>query len=889
MKLGDFQVLLSFALSLISIFIISVGSSFAKNKPLIEINGLNSMTKDEFLYLLDLHESTSIDEKKIDEGIKRLFLKNFFEDISVERKDNQIKITVLEKPVVLSIEIEGNNYFDDRFYKKIIPLKVKDRLTDLKLRKSIKVIKDNLTERGFYDPEVNFIKNCKEQKCHVTFIVNEGTPQLIKKINLIGDVDDYISSILSTISLDRFDKVQLNKIIDKVKDYHKKQKIIGTNVLYKFENNELSIIVTKGKLIEVELLGVEELGKKDLMNIIFAHFQDRIDENIIRDSINSLVHFYESNGFIDVKIHPLIEETDSVFKISYIINEGKQKFIEDIKLIFTDENLQEESKEILRILSNSVGSKYKPDLLEDDRKKIEDYLKAKGYYLAKVHKPEIREKNEKIKIIFKISESKKVKIKNIFLKINNNILYDKASMTLNYYQDKLFNDSVFTDIKRKLLEIYQTSGYIDAVIEANYELKESEVDIHISINPNERRYFGKSVILGNRKTKIEFIYNRLIPKENTSYNPYILEEERQILYSTGLFSRVDINKQRVDESIDIIYYLEEAPAGAVEFGFGYGEYERAKVFVDLSYINLLGTNKQIFSRLELSNFDKRGYFTYVDPWLWKNLIFKSTISYEDVDVRNIDTKNTLYKLKKLNFSVGFEKKLFENFKLELLYEGSHTKTSNVLPEVIISDQDVGKLFTSGFKGSVIYDTRDNPFDPKKGWLAGISSKVNLDVVGSEINFNRTSFYINRYNEILNNLVLAISLRGGWIWLFGDTKDIPISERFFLGGRQTVRGYIQNTLGPKNNNQPTGGNAFLMGNVEIRSSLGKNFFLVNFLDFGQVWQRVGDMNITDLKYTTGIGLRYRTPIGPIRIDYGYKLNRERNESHGEIHFSFGHAF
>lgn len=881
--------LLSFALSFISIFILLVSSSFANSKPLIEINGLNSMTKDEFLYLLDIDESTSINEKKIDEGIKRLFLKNFFEDIIIEIKDDQIKISVLEKPVVQSIEIEGNNYFDDRFYKKIIPLKVKDRLTDLKLRKSINVIKDNLIERGFNDPEVNFIKDCKEQKCYITFIVNEGTPQLIKKINLIGDVDDYIHSFLNIISLDHFDKVQINKFIDNVKDYYKKKKLIGTNIFYKFENNELSIKVIKGKFIEVELLGVEELSKKDLLNIIFAHFQDRIDENIIRDSLNSLIYFYQINGFIDVKIYPLIEETDSLFKISYIINEGKQKFIEEIKLIFSEDNLQEESKEILRILSNSVGSNFKPDLLEDDRKKIEDYLKTKGYYLAKVYPPEIKEKNEKIKIIFKISESKKIKIKNIFLKINDNILYDNAIKTLNYYQDKLFNDSIFTEIKRKLLEIYQTSGYIDAVIEANYELKDNEVDIYISLNPNEKRYFGKSVVLGNKKTKIKFIYDRLIPKENTSYNPYILEEERQILYKTGLFSRVDINTQRVGESIDIIYYIEEAPAGAIEFGFGYGEYERAKGFIELSYINLFGTNKQIFSRLELSTFEKIGYLTYVDPWLWKNLIFKSAISYEDVEVRNIDTRDTLYKLKKLGFSVGFEKKLFENFKFELLYEGTYTKTSDVLPEVIISDQDVGKLFISGFKGSVIYDTRDNPFDPKKGWLAGISSKISADTIGSEINFNKTSFYINKYTEIFDDLVLATSLRGGWIWLYGDTKDMPISERFFLGGRDTVRGYAQNTLGPKNNNQPTGGNAFLMGNIEIRSSLGKNFLLVNFLDFGNVWKRGRDLNITDLKYTIGLGLRYKTPIGPIRIDYGYKLNRERNESHGEIHFSIGHAF
>lgn len=892
MKSEVFQVLLNFVLSFIRIFILFTlftTLSFADSKSLIEINGLNSMTKEEFLYLLDIDKNKSINEEKINEGIKRLFLKDFFEDIIVEKKDSYVKISVLEKPVVQSIKIQGNKYFDDSFYKKIIPLKVKDKLTDLKLRKSINVIKENLIERGFNNSEVKFIKDCKEQKCYITFIIVEGNPQIIKEINLIGDVDDYIDNFLNIRIGEPFDKVQINKFIDKVKNYYEKKKLIGTKIVYKFENNKLSINIIKGKSIEVELLGVEELSKKDLLDIIFAHFQDSIDEKIIRDSINSLIYFYQINGFLDVKIYPLIEETDSLFKISYLINEGKQKIVEEIKLIFLENNLQDESKEIVKILSNSEGSNFKPELLEDDRKKIEDFLKTKGYYLTKVYPVEIKEKDEKIKISFKINEGKKFKIKNIFLKVNDNILYDNAIETLNYYKDKVFNDSIFTEIKRKLLEIYQKSGYIDAAIDANYELKDNEVDIYISLNPNKKNYFGKSIILGNKKTKTKFIYDRLIEKENNGYNPYILEEERQILYKTGLFSRVDINTQKLGDSIDVLYNIEETPAGAVEFGLGYGEYERAKGFIELSYINLFGTNKQIFSRIELSTIEKRAYLTYVDPWLWKNLTFKSAVSYEDTEVKNIDTKDILYKLKKLGFSVGFEKKLFENFKFELLYEGTYTKTSDVLPEVIISDQDVGKLFISGFKGSIIYDTRDNPFDPKKGWLAGISSKISTDTIGSEINFNKTSFYINKYTEIFNGLVLATSLRGGWIWLYGDTKDMPISERFFLGGRETVRGYAQNTLGPKNNNQPIGGNAFLMGNIEIRSSLGKNFFLVNFLDFGNVWKRVGDAHITDLKYTTGLGLRYKTPIGPIRIDYGYKLNREKDESHGEIHFSIGHAF
>jgi outer membrane protein insertion porin family len=139
-------------------------------------------------------------------------------------------------------------------------------------------------------------------------------------------------------------------------------------------------------------------------------------------------------------------------------------------------------------------------------------------------------------------------------------------------------------------------------------------------------------------------------------------------------------------------------------------------------------------------------------------------------------------------------------------------------------------------------------------------------------------------------VLATSFRGGLAKGYNDTTDLPLVERFFLGGRSTVRGYEQDTLGPKGSDgDPTGGNSFLMENFEIRTYLGRGIGLVAFLDGGNVWTDVESIKLRDFKFTTGLGLRYNTPVGPIRIDYGYKLDKEKGESSGEVHFSIGHAF
>jgi outer membrane protein insertion porin family len=261
-----------------------------------------------------------------------VYLKNFFEDIKIERKNNKIEISVLEKPIIDSIQIKGNYFFDDKFYKNIIPLKRKERLNILKLKKSLNLIKETLAERGFNDFTVNYQKECKEQKCQISFIVNEGKPQIIREIKITGDFDEQIHSFLDINEGDPFDKVKLKQFIDRVKKYYEKKKLIGTELSYTFEQNELVINIIRGKAVEIELLGVEELKKKDILEIIYAHFQDKLDENVIKDSVNSLIFFYQTNGFVDVKIYSLIEKEDFAYKISYVINEGKRRIIDEIKL-----------------------------------------------------------------------------------------------------------------------------------------------------------------------------------------------------------------------------------------------------------------------------------------------------------------------------------------------------------------------------------------------------------------------------------------------------------------------------------------------------------------------------------------------------------------------------
>jgi outer membrane protein insertion porin family len=301
-------------------------------------------------------------------------------------------------------------------------------------------------------------------------------------------------------------------------------------------------------------------------------------------------------------------------------------------------------------------------------------------------------------------------------------------------------------------------------------------------------------------------------------------------------------------------------------------------------------NRQASLRIGYNSLEKLYSLNYVDPWfLDRKLQLRGTLFHSDREEKNIDTKVILYRYRKNGLSLGIEKQYTSAIKGELYYEYVLSKTRDVQPDMILTDRDSGKVAVSSLRPGIAFDTRDNPFDPHHGVLAGLTLKVASSALASQVNFGKAIFNGSIYHEISKPFVLAVAVRYGVAQGWGPTTILPLVERFFLGGRSTVRGYAQDTLGPRGIfGNPTGGNTFVETNLELRTSLGKGLGLVNFLDSGNVWQKVGDIDWS-LKHAVGIGVRYNTPVGPLRVDYGYKLKKEEGLGRSEIFFSIGQAF
>jgi len=862
----------------------------------IQINGLYSIEKEELLYLLGIKPDGSIDSESVKQGIKRAFLKGIFDDISIETTEGEkIKVTinVKERDFIKKIFTEGNYDLSSKFIKDNFPLKEEQIMRYDMIDAAIEKLRHEITIRGFPHASIS-VKVEKLKKPHRIALhlqVNTGEPERIKKIIVSGGKEEDIKKIMSLSEGDIYDQLKLSKDLEKIKAYYKNngyfKPVIGP---YIFTDETLGIPVNPGQRLTISIEGNQAISKKTLLKVMPFFEAEDFNDDMVQEAVTKMLSLYHAKGYPSAEIAPVMTSKDDLITINFFIFEGVKVKVKSIS--FSGVNLPE--KNLRDMMSLKEDGPYNPDSIEADKATIVQVYNALGYLSASVEEFQTRngESAHEIDISIKIQEGKKTEIGQIDIVGAKLISEEDVRKTARIKPGDPYNDADIMDARYRIIDLYNSCGFLDATVTIQRHFEGQKVPLIFQINEDGVSLFGKTIITGNYRTKYEVVKRELMYHEGMPFDNSLLTKERQAIYKLGLFTNVDTEiLDKYDHNRDVLMKLNEGNAGAVEFGLGYGDFEKFRGFLDLSYRNLWGMNRQASLRFELSSLDKRTILQYVEPWfLDRQITFRTFLIYEDKEELNFDTRETLYRLNRYGVSSGVGKKLSETVKAALYYDFSLVDTFDVKPDVILSKEDTGTVAISALRPGIVYDSRDNLFDPKKGVLSGLQLKLASPLLLSESNFVKLLFNGSVYQQVSKPFVLALSLRSGIAWGYHGTSELPIAERFFLGGRTTVRGYKQDNLGPKGaDGNPTGGDAFLCGNLELRSYLGKGFGIVTFLDSGNVWQKAKNMDPGNLKYSIGPGLRYNTPVGPISIDYGHKLNREKGESPGELHFLIGHAF
>lgn len=863
----------------------------------IEVEGLSRIGEEDLVDLICFDVGEVLDRDALQKGIRRAFRTGVFSDIQVlsEQYNGGIRLIyrVKELPVINKIIIHGNSALGKGDIKKALLFREGDDFRKDLLHRAREELLAYYNRRGYAETGVSLdiMKTGKPAVVNIEITITEGEPLVVTSIKAPAEIRTH----MKTVEYSVFDREILDRDLEKIRDYYRKKKYIHPEVgPYSFDNGELVIPVVRGPRLTVVFSGNRSIGKKNLEKLLSFIDEGKVNDQLVAESAERIRNMYSNSGFYNTDVKTAIER-DGDIKVIFSIKEGNKVVVDQI----TFEGMTIPESAVLKVLGLRKGKPFNENQLDEDIESIKNFYNALGYIRIAVTdvKKDFRNGGGKVSIHYILEEGPQVTIEALEVTGNESIGTGDIMEALRLRKGAPYNLVDIGDARFSLLSLYKRKGFARAVVNVKSSIDNDRARVVFHVREKRRYVIGKIILRGNRKTKAKIIRRELSFEEGDIYNQDEIIRVKQRLYRLGIFSEVLIEKVETGDRfrgqpvVDLIIAVTEGKAGSIEFSLGYADYERLRGMFDISYGNLGGYNRRIGFKTELSSVKQQYAFHFEEPWLFNepDVLLRASLLQEKRRAINIDTRELLYKIDKIGLLLGIEKPLTKKLTFNFGYEYSFSDTKDVEEGVILSKEDTGTLGISSISPSLVYDGRDDPFDPTKGSLHSIVVKLAHPVFLSEVGFIKTTFKSAWYLPLHRRVVYAFSLSGGAAFSFEQTQDLPLIERYFLGGRTTVRGYEQDMLGPKGQDDlPTGGNMFALVNSEVRFSIGKGFGLVTFIDGGNVWRSSGEIN-RDLRFTAGAGLRYKTPVGPIRVDYGHKISRREGESAGEVHFSLGQAF
>jgi outer membrane protein assembly complex protein YaeT len=437
-------------------------------------------------------------------------------------------------------------------------------------------------------------------------------------------------------------------------------------------------------------------------------------------------------------------------------------------------------------------------------------------------------------------------------------------------------------MQRNLQSFYKAHGYYQAEVTVTADAAQvhsGPVPVAFYIQPKALFRFG-SVTVQNEtaqpRLRPSFLPKRFAGLRGQVYDPKKLDETFREMLRTGLFDNLRLSLQPTpSRELNIDLAATEAKAKEVGFTIGAGSYEGVTGGIRLGDRDFLGYGRPLSLSVDYSQRGLRGELLYVDPWLFDSSYAMRSRIY------SLARDEKGYSRNALGARVDVTRKLLPHLELGIFTEATKADvTANGIEENLLGPLNYN-IGTVGITQNS--DFRNDPINPQRGFV--FNTSFDFSTVSSGTSFSRSLIRFSYYLPI-GKTMLAFGARAGYI--SADIDKVPIDSRFFNGGSNSVRSFPERELGPKDKGNPVGGNEYTVFNVEYTFPITQALDAAAFIDAGNL--RNNEVpGESDLRYGVGVGLRYKLPIGPVRIDYGINPDRRHDEPFGAFNFSFGFAF
>ncbi|HEX9477892.1 MAG TPA: outer membrane protein assembly factor BamA [Methylomirabilota bacterium] len=617
----------------------------------------------------------------------------------------------------------------------------------------------------------------------------------------------------------------------------------------------------------------------------------------VNKGADKLKEYYEQEGYFEVGITPEIEKLpDGDVTVTYRIAEGRRISIDQIviegaqgltpKQVKGAMDTQEREYIVLR------GTVQRQRLDEDVDRIIQLY-NDHGYVQARVESSEIQVDREKARATIRIVvvEGPQFKVGGVDVMGNAVLPVEEIRKRIELKTGDVFSRSKLRDSVKGITDLYSAVGRASADVSPN-TLQDTPgrlVNIVFEINEGPETYVERINISGNTRSEEKILRREIPMAEGDLFTSQKLARAKQKLTNLNYFDKVEAKTAPGSAKDKVIVNIEvtEKPTGLFSIGGGYSSQDGVLGTLDLSQRNFLGKGWEVFLRLRGGQNVQTGTIGFTEPWLFDQPL---AAGFDIFNTRRILPD---YTVNSLGADIRLGHPLGEYSRWNAIYRVSQDRITNVNPlgsPELISQE--GTHLTSLVGLSLSRDTRDSVYDPTRGTT--VSLGMDFAGVGFGERFARSVFSTTYFQPLpwLDH-VLSFRLMAGYS--FGWSKNpVPLFERFYLGGSNSLRQFKSFQVSPKDNTGTRiGGNSELLGTVEYQIPLFFGIKAAVFYDVGQVWgpdlSAGTKIDISDLRHGAGAGLRWNSPFGPIRVDYGIKLDQKKGESFGNFNFSAGSSF
>lgn len=659
------------------------------------------------------------------------------------------------------------------------------------------------------------------------------------------------------------------------------------------EGKAVTFIVSEKPLIsEIKIRGNKKIDTDDIKAAMTAKPRQILNPQKLKADVEKIKGLYESKGYYDAEITTGIEKEGTKDPIIVVnIVENDRLYIKRISFegnkAFRDKDLKNMMKTSEWYIFSFItdAGLLKKDELRQDTGKLSTFYLNNGYINAQIGEPEITHDQKGIYIKIPVSEGKQFKVGKVDitgdeLKTSRADLLAKLTIKQKDYYDR---SAIMKDIE-ELTRITNDEGYANADItpRTNILEKETAVDISYNITKGKPVYFNRIIITGNYKTRDKVIRRMLSAVEGDLYNSTNLKKGYQSLEQTRFFEEINFQAEKgPDETLtDVNIQVKEKQTGQFSIGAGYSALDNASVTANIKQDNLFGRAQTLSLRATLSGSRELYELSFIEPWLFDIPL------YFQAQLWNYQRDYDDYSLDQTGAGVTFGYPLWEKLFGSIGYRLSRDTVKDVQPTASdYTKSQEGTILTSSITATINRDSTNDKMFPSTGSRNSIAVTYAGGVLQGDAQWTRygaTSFW---FFPLPLETVVSVGGRWGLITANGDTP-IPVYERYYLGGIGSLRG-LRN-VGPTDpaTGEFIGGLTMMSYTVEYIFPVLKSAGLkgVVFFDTGNDW--LSGYHFDDMRKTAGVGVRWYSPIGPLRLEWGYVLDRKEGESPFQWEFTMG---